>query len=357
MEVSALTRDGIEVVPKISVTFRVDTAPAEGDQRLGSRFGYRTGTSKKDTENEKKDKDAIYKAIIGEGINPNVPADTPRHRVAWNQLPMLLAVDVWREYVAKFTLDELFTATQEVPPAPPVLPQPTEEEINHLSEPIQVGPKQETLQETFASILHELNKRITKWADSLEAKKMKKDDKPKADTPPPPKASEVPLKTALQVINDMVKARLTLPEVEDMDDTGHRGQGTKLSNEYQLLSKRGLKVIGVTISNPRVAEIIEKQLIGQWAASWLSNAKAERDRIERQRGFVEIQGHEHGANEYVHALARHIMKQRPDSIKDTTKALLMRTRLIIVRNNQLQRRMSTERQDLEDILQWVENSS
>jgi hypothetical protein len=359
MEVSALTRDGIEVVPKISITFRVDTMPAEGDQQPGSRFGYRTGTSKKDKENETKDKDAIYKAITGEGIKPNIPTEMPRHRVAWNHLPILLAVDVWREYVAKFTLDELFTATQEVPPSPPVLPQPTDEEIGYLNEPIQVGPKQESFQERYASTLHNLNERITLWLDNLEGKKTKKVETPKAESFSPLKAGEASKKTALQVINDMVKARLTMPEVEEIDPTGRRLPDKKpgSSYEYRLLSARGLKVISVSISNPRVNEVVEKQRISQWAASWLSNAKAERDRIERQRGFVEIQGQEQSANKYAHALAFHIMKQRPHSIKDTVKALLMRTRLIIVRNDQLQRRMSTERQDLEDILQWMENSS
>ena len=49
-QVSALTRDGIEVVPNISVTFRVDTGfPGEGQP--GSRFGYRTGITKKDKQN------------------------------------------------------------------------------------------------------------------------------------------------------------------------------------------------------------------------------------------------------------------------------------------------------------------
>ena len=48
-QVSALTRDGIEVVPNISVTFRVDTGfPKEGQP--GSRFGFRTGITKKDKE-------------------------------------------------------------------------------------------------------------------------------------------------------------------------------------------------------------------------------------------------------------------------------------------------------------------
>lgn len=354
-EVSALTRDGIEVVPKISVTFRVDTMPAEGDQQPGSRFGYRIGTSTIDKKNEAKDKEAIYKAITGEGINPNAPTETPRHRVAWNHLPILLAVDVWREYVAKFTLDELFTATQEVPPSLPAWPQPTDEEVAKLTEAVQVGAKQEPLQDAFESILRELNKIIATWLDPLESKKTNEDQKPKTESYSTPGAAEPSKKTGLQVINEMVKARLTLPYVEELDSTGHRTGIPRESFEYQLLSDRGLKVLSASISNPRVDDFMEKQLISQWTASWLNNAKAERDRIDRKRGFVEIQAQEQGMNEYVHALARYIIKLRPSRIKETIKALLTYTRLMIVRNNQLRQRMSTEREEIEEILQAMEN--
>ena len=63
-QVSALTRDGIEIIPNVSVSFRVDTGfPKEGQP--GSRFGYRTGVTKKAKAEEQKDKEAIRKAILG----------------------------------------------------------------------------------------------------------------------------------------------------------------------------------------------------------------------------------------------------------------------------------------------------
>ena len=103
MEVSAWTRDGIEVVPNISVAFKIDAIPAK-DEEEGSRFGF--------------DAEAVRKAITGEGINPGAPSDTPRHRVAWNQLPARIAADLWREYLSKFTLAELFEASQPGPVPP-----------------------------------------------------------------------------------------------------------------------------------------------------------------------------------------------------------------------------------------------
>jgi len=90
-QVSAWTRDGIEVVPNISVSFKIDAEPVKEKHLPGSRFGF--------------DPEAVRKAVSGEGVSPNAPSDAARRRVAWNQLPALIAADLWREYLSKFTLD------------------------------------------------------------------------------------------------------------------------------------------------------------------------------------------------------------------------------------------------------------
>jgi hypothetical protein len=165
-------------------------------------------------------------------------------------------------------------------------------------------------------------------------------------------------KTALQVINEMVKKRLTQLETGTLSDTGILIEGSsKPSGEFDLLRKRGLKVLSVSINNLHFNKIVDKQIVSQWTSNWHNSAKAERERIERRHRYVEMNGEEEGANEYVHALARHIAKQKPKDIKETLRALLMRTQLVIVRDNQLQNRMSTERQDIDEILTWLENGS
>src|SRR5215208_1911996 len=172
-QVSGLTRDGMEVIPNISVLFRVNTGfPKEGQP--GSRFGYRMGISAKDKENEAKDKEAIRRAILGEGVNPNAVPDSPRRRVAWNELPAALAVDVWREYAAKFTLDQLFEPTQLVPPAPPSTTQPTEEEIDPLSQPLQVSGNRDSMQDGMARMVRELNVMMSRAINFLEGNKQGK---------------------------------------------------------------------------------------------------------------------------------------------------------------------------------------
>lgn len=359
-QVSALTRDGIEIVPNISVTFRVDTGfPKEGQP--GSRFGFRTGITKKDKENEEKDKEAVRKAILGEGIKPNERPDSPRHRVAWNQLPAVLAVDVWREYAAKFTLDELFKPDQVVPPPPPQLPEPTEEEVDLLSQPIQMSANRETLQDALTAMLRFLNVRMDRMIKWLEKKEEDKKKETVSSQPPvfqPAKTkSEPQKKTALQVINDMVKARLTQAEVDILDDTGRRGEGTIMSPEYYLLKDRGLKVLSVSINNPRFNPTVEESIIKAWNASWLSNAKAESEQIDRRRNIIEKAAEEKAKRQYVEALSREIndlAKAGKPSPKGALKALILRSHALIRSNEQLRRRMTTEMQDIEDMIKWIE---
>ena len=360
---SALTRDGIEVVPKITVVFRVNTIPAE-DGQPGSRFGYRVATNQKEKDSENEDKKAIYNAIAGEGIDPTAPEDMPRHRVAWNQLPGRLAADLWREYAAKFILDELFDQTQEIPPPLPDAPKPEPEGPSPTVNPSLNENKDETIADALANMLHIINNLITNVTESLDNRNKDKSENTHEDV----RSSESlqaedslgasSKKTALQVINEMVKKRLTQPTTETLSDTGVRTEAPPMeSREYKLLNERGLKVISVSINNLHFNEIVDKQIVSQWTSNWHNNAKSERERIERRQRYIEMSGEEEGANEYVHALARHITKQKPGNLKETLRALLMRTRLVIVHDNQLQNRMNTERQDIDDILTWLENGS
>ena len=358
-QVSALTRDGIEIVPRISVSFRVNTGFPKAGQP-GSRFGYRKGITKKERELEELDKEAIRRAILGEGINPTESADSPRHRVAWNQLPVALAVDVWREYVGKFTLDQLFDPSQEVPAAAPKLIAPTEEEVELLSQPIRVGARRE-MQSMFASMLHVINGWMAQMLDSMENPKP---GKTKTPAPVPLPTPSVPTteksvpqkKTALQVINEMVKARLTQPEVDFLDDHGVRGEGTLSSREYQLLQERGLKVLGVSIGGLMFNPEIEQTIISRWSTSWLKNAKTESEQIERKKNIIESAAREQAIRQYADKLSQEIVKKRPVGVKDTLRTLLMRTRTLIFTNDQLRRRMTGEEQELEEIIKWIEVS-
>ena len=358
-QVSALTRDGIEVIPNISISFRVKTGFPKENQP-GSRFGYRTGVRRSDRQKENEDKEAIRRAILGEGINPNAVQDSPRRRVAWNELPGSLAVDVWREYAAKFTLDQLFQPEQVVPKPSPTIPQPTEEEIDPLSQPIQVSGDRRAMQDNLARMVREMSIMVSRTIRAIEGKRNNRAEKRSVVHPSFPAEmrvkKEMQKKTALQVINDMVKARLTQPQVDVLDDNGVRGPGTTESLEYQLLQERGIEVLRVSIFNLRFNRLIEETIISRWSTTWLLNSKLESEQVERKRNLVETAGHEQAIRQYADFLSKDLMQKRPVGIKETLKTLLLRTRTLIMNNPHLRQRMSEEQQDLEDILRWIEGT-
>ncbi|MDA1330421.1 MAG: hypothetical protein O3B43_05090 [Chloroflexi bacterium] len=89
-ETSGLTRDSIEVVPRLEVDFRI-----EGRARKnGNPYPFQA--------------EFVWRAVASEGIAPQSPSDARARQVAWDWLPIHLTVDVWREYLRKFSLQELF---------------------------------------------------------------------------------------------------------------------------------------------------------------------------------------------------------------------------------------------------------
>jgi len=118
------------VVPSIGAAFLLRGEPNEGS----TRFGYNP--------------DSVWRAIAHEAVRPDADPESDEYMASWNWLPLRLAIDLWREYLRKFTLDELFT---------------------------------------FSSAIRNGNDR-----------------------------------TAFDVINEMVKLRLTRPEVPELDDEAAR---------------------------------------------------------------------------------------------------------------------------------------
>ncbi len=96
IETRGTTRDGFEVVPTIITIFKLDNEPNEGD----TRFGFNANT--------------LWKANGREGIDPKKGIDTQQRHVRWDWLPAYMAVELWREYLSKFTINELFAPPNRV---------------------------------------------------------------------------------------------------------------------------------------------------------------------------------------------------------------------------------------------------
>lgn len=335
MAVSAMTRDGIEVVPRISLTFRIDAKPAQTGK--GSRFGF--------------DQEAVERAARGEGINPNVNSEE-RRRVAWNQLPALIAADLWREYLSKFTLNELFEASLD--PLPEVeQPQEPSPAIQLPSTPLI------TRSSYFARLLKSINNSLERRLDQSEPRHeeatLDSEAAPVERRQPEQKTRDPRPQTALQIITQMIKARMTQAVVPVLDECGRLVEGYAASDEYKRLKERGLAVSSVSISGLRFGPSIESQFVQQWVTNWLPNARTDRERIERLNLAYTENGRQRALQDHALALSQAINKGNPRNVLSMVKTLLQRTQSEIKLNDRLLQRAADDATALDNIVNWIES--
>ncbi len=327
--VSAMTRDGIEVVPTISVTFKIDAAPATGKEK-GSRFGF--------------DKDAVEKAARGEGINAGSGKEESKH-VAWNKIPALIAADLWREYLNKFTLNELFSASLK-PPSDVPQPEPSADQgfapLHPI--PIRVGFLSRLLRRFNNSFEKRLKELAPEEAPKIKTVAMLEDKKEMAESKP---------QTALQIINQMIKARMTQANVPALDECGRQLEGFQHSQEFTTLTERGIKVFSVSVSFLRFDKSVEEEVVQQWNTSWLQTALADRNRIERLTSTYSNNGRQKALREHALTLSNAI--NTPPDIAMAVKSLLQQMQMEIKQINRLLRRSTNEAQAIDNIINWMES--
>ena len=344
LQTSALTRDGIEVVPSISVNFKIDADPISDPNLPGSRFGFSA--------------DPVLLAIRSEAIDPNLPRDSYRYHVPWNQLPALLAADVWRDLVSQFTLNDLFEQKYTLPPA---FPNVTRQEITDdpLYNPIK---PQDRFEELLTNIIKKLNRGISERASWIEDhcehnEKIALEETLVGNKKDIPKAQKV---TGLQLINFLIRERLQKQNTAVLDRYGnYQSGGPQLSNEYALLQRSGINMRSANISKLRLPREIDDKLISQWTANWLGRAREEHNRLNQEEVFDRIQNEETALREYISQLSNDLLIQlsnsRATNLKETLRALLLESRVALVRGTQVFRQSSSEREALEEIIQWLED--
>ena len=331
--VSGLTRDGNEAVPEIRVVFRLDgyTAPPG---RPGSRFGFL--------------QESVERAARSEGVNVD-PVSARRLHVAWNQLPGLIAVDLWREYLAKFTLDELFSARFAA--IPDVL-QPEE-----AVPPSAFPATPLVIRRTWtARLLWRLNNSLERQLQaSLNP------DEERADTSYPHKPSVEARQiqgreyTALQIIAHMVKARMTQAAVPILDECGRCLKGHVLSEEFKRLRERGLRILDVTLGGYRFDPAVEDQIVQQWRTAWLSNATNERAHVEQLEVLASEAGKQKAILEHARILARALRSEPAGAIPTALRTLLQASQNEILTDERLHGRGSTESNSLSELSKWTES--
>lgn len=332
MAVRATTRDGIEVIPTISVSFKIDAKPA-GRGEKGSRFGFNA--------------EAVERAARSEGINPTSITEEKR-RVPWNQLPGLMAAELWREYASKFTLNELFE------PGLKPLPEVRQPEIPRATASVPQAP---------LIVRHNLVSRWLRsfnndWEKRLDELMPPEEPAPEEELPPAqpvsaPKTGQ-PRRTALQIINQMLKARMSQAIVVKLDDCGRVTESQQISDEYKKLNERGIAVLSASVSAIYLSPAVESELRSRWKTSWLSNAQEDRKRIERLDLAYTEQGRHKARLDHALVLSEAINKDNPPAVAAAVKSLLQGTESEIRSNDRLLSRISTQTESLQDLEKWLE---
>lgn len=284
---SGWTRDGVEVVPKIMTIFKIKSEPGSG----GTEFGY--------------DAESVRLAITREGVLLKELRD-----MHWYEVPPYLAVDLWREYLSRFTLNELF------------------------------DPR------------------------TGELKKIPKEARPGAAGDHHGDRGE----TGLEIIKRMVKARLTQSDVLELNEFGEHTGKLVPSREYRdVIERMGIKVSAVSISSLAFPPAVETMLVQNWISTWLQRAQAEHNFVERQRSYAVHDGKEAALKEFAdHAarpLAELLVGERGNPLPPTQRAvpsleaslerLLSGTQRMIVHDTYLHQILENEEKEISDLIEWV----
>jgi hypothetical protein len=248
-ETSAMTRDGIEIVASISVNYGINN-PTESFKNPRTPFGYSDQNVYNFVRNN------VTSEIIGR-----------------------MVVDVWREYVRRFKLSQLFE-TPEV-------------ESN---------------------------------------------------------------KTILQAIISMVNARLGSAKVNEMDEFGRLTMREVDSLEYHQIQAMGVKV-SANFRRLWFDPDVEQKLISAWTTNWLKSAEKEHDQVERQRMLRTRMGHEGALLEFAKSASQEIGVQFPHNKPEALELLLHGILRGSLRNATLQRRMTSEANELSDLIQWLRENA
>jgi hypothetical protein len=334
MSVTARTRDGNEVVPEIQVVFKLDAMPARPGTP-GSRFGFM--------------EESVLRAARGEGISAGSTGESPSH-VAWNQLPSLIAVDLWREYLSKFTLDELFKSNF---PALPEILQPQEPASGNsaaINQPSDGNPA--------ARFVGHLNDLLERWLDTRGIKEEISPGSPFVRAPEAsPRRQTSGNHTALEIVGQMMRERMTKAVVPILDDCGRLLKGHVPSEEFKRLKERGVSVLDVTIGGVRFDPAVENQIVQHWSTAWLATARNDGKRVEQLELLAIHAGRQQALLEHATALSEAVRRENPQTIPAAVGALLRSTQDDILTNERLSGRGGSELEKLSQILRWVETGN
>ena len=103
---------------------------------------------------------------------------------------------------------------------------------------------------------------------------------------------------------------------------------------------------------------VNEKLLKRWTANWLKRAQDERNNLDQEDGFQRIANEDTSLRDYIKGLSDDLLNQakqnKAGNLKDALRALMLESRALLVKETQQYRQASPEREDLEEIIQWLE---
>ncbi len=275
----AMTRDGITVLASISIVFRIKSTQGEGN----TRFGFNLHSTE---------------ASIRDSMIREVNLDHP----VWNTLPARMAADIWREYLGKFRLIELFEKSENRP----------DTAIQFINEMIKkrLTSRQVLILDEFGQVILENKGREQEYQRLLSE-------------------------------NNSEAAENLLKKME--------------SQEFGKLNEMGLEIKSVTIKKLFFIPEVEDQLINEWTTRWLKNAQKEREQVDLDRKLHEETGVQAGLKDFAMNASREISQQASSSPKHALELLVHATFRSIQKNPELMKRQNNQLRDLLKIYSRLRN--
>ena len=114
-QTSGETRDGVEVVPIIYTKSRLDPDLEPGIEDGTSGTGWLAPYMQSESASRFGfNPESVRRAITGEAVDPMVVKPwMDKTHIPWHELPAYMAVDLWREYLHRFTFEQLFSELED----------------------------------------------------------------------------------------------------------------------------------------------------------------------------------------------------------------------------------------------------
>ena len=153
-----------------------------------------------------------------------------------------------------------------------------------------------------------------------------------------------------------INIRLTQPKYQLMDDYGHFLNETKFSNEFELLKKRGIKIISIGVSNFKLPKPIEDNLVDRWQTSWLTYAKKEMEVIKNKRALQAMNGKDQALMDYAYGTTRELGSVPLNIVLsdiEILELLFKGNQNLINQDSSLASIVSDEYSDITRLIEWV----